>query len=149
MTKEIFSRFQEFVKNGDEESLLILKGHLAIEELLLEIVQSIVGSDDNLEDARLTFHQKRILAKAGADRNIKDPVWKILETLNSLRNDIGHNLEPSKSGGLIEKLKSQLRNRDPEGSALIPDPENKAQIISHVVSFCIGFLEAYLREKNA
>jgi len=73
----------------------------------------------------------------------------MLEALNSLRNDIGHNLESSKSSDLIEKLKLQLKNRDPEGYALIPNPENKAAVVNHVVCYCIGYLEAYLREKNA
>ena len=72
-----------------------------------------------------------------------------METLNSLRNDIGHNFEPVKSSELLVKIESQLGNKDPDGYALIGDPENKAEIVNHVVSFCIGFLEAYLREKNA
>ena len=149
MTEQVFSKYQEFVNNGDEFALLILKGHLAIEELLTTIVQSIVGDNEEIKDARLSFHQKRVLAKAGAGKRTRDPVWKILETLNSLRNDIGHNLEPVKSSALIDKIESQLKNKDPNGYALIRDPENKTDVISHVVSFCIGFLEAYLREKNA
>ncbi len=149
MTEQAFSKYREFVKNGDEVSLLVLKGHLAVEELLTAIVKTILGSNEEINDARLSFHQKRLLAKAGAGRNSQDTVWKILEAINSLRNDIGHNLEPTKSTILINKIESQLKNRDPEGYALIPDLDNKADILSHAVSFCIGYLEAYLREKNA
>jgi len=149
MSEILFSKYKEFMEHGDNESILILKGHLVIEELLTSILKAVTGGDKEVESARLSFHQKRLLAKATAGRNREDGAWKIMETINSLRNDIGHNLEPKKSEELINKLKDQLKGRDSEAYSLIPNPNNNEQVISHVISFCIGFLEAYLREKHA
>ena len=149
MSDDLHSKYQEFVKNGDVESVLILKGHLVIEELLTMAITATTGSEKEITEAKLSFSQKRLIAKALAGPNKSDGIWKIIDTLNKLRNDVGHNLTPQKSENLVDKLRSQLIGRDSVAYGLIPNPNDSNQIISHAVSFSIGFLEAYLRERNA
>ena len=149
MNEDLHSKYLSFVKNGDSESVLILKGHLVIEELLTTAIMASIGSEKEVVEAKLSFYQKRLIAKALAGRNKSDGIWGIIDSINKLRNDIGHNLTPKKSDDLIDKLRSQLIGRDKSAYDLIPNPQESNQIISHSVSFSIGFLEAFIREKNA
>jgi hypothetical protein len=149
MTDNIFEQYRDFVRHGDELTVVVLKGHLAIEELLGRILAATIGNESLIEEARLSFHQKRILAQARSGQRNADAGWQIIQTLNKLRNDIGHSLEATRSNALIDRLRQLLRERDPQAFNLIPNPDNNVELVSHVVSFLIGFLGAYLRECGA
>ena len=146
MSDDIFDRYRRFVAEGDKLTVVVLKGHLAIEELLLDILKSIAGNDTLLEEASLTFHQKRVIAQAHSGEHNTDKGWELIRILNTLRNDIGHNLDASRSSRLVNQLRQSLRQRDSKAYDLIPNPDNDSELVSHVVTFLIGFLEAYLRE---
>ena len=49
---------------GADLQMIILKGHLLIEELLQSFIDSVVHSRTALSGARLTFHQRFALAKS-------------------------------------------------------------------------------------
>ena len=149
MTDDIFEQYRDFVRHGDELTVVVLKGHLAIEELLDRILTAIIGNDSLIDEARLSFHQKRVLAQAHSGERSDDAGWQIVQTLNTLRNDIGHNLEATRSNALTDRLRQLLRERDSQAFDLIPNSGDNAELVSHVVSFPIGFLGAYLRECSA
>ena len=88
------NRFIDHLPRGDDETLVILKGHLLIEELLRELLAMSVSDVLALERAKLTFFQCVCLCEAIHNEDIEKWVWKAALKLNSLRNRIAHNIEP-------------------------------------------------------
>ena len=99
MQSEIFSTFERFKKHlpiGGDMTLMILKGHLLIEEQIALLIENRIANPNALKKADLTSHQQICLAEAlVAERNVdgKDLwLWPAIKKLNKLRNDIAHNL---------------------------------------------------------
>jgi hypothetical protein len=92
-------RFQENLglKPAADLEMILLKGHLLIEELLQKMVESLVPCPDELLKARFTFHHWLCLAKALRNPSIHPElkwVWGGVEKINNLRNLMAHNLAP-------------------------------------------------------
>jgi hypothetical protein len=87
-------------KDGDL-SLIILKGHLLIEELLFALVSSAARDPSAIASARLGYYELASVAKALFYEKRMGPVWGAMFELNKLRNTFAHNLEPP---DLKEKL---------------------------------------------
>ena len=76
-------------------TLIVLKGHLLIEQKIREFVSERMLSPAALDDARLTSHQVICLAEALTLPNDEPRLlWSILRKLNTLRNQLAHNLIP-------------------------------------------------------
>lgn len=86
-------------------ALMILKGHLVIEQQLTSILAHHVQQPTALADARLSFSQKLAVVRAMCPRYTID-VWEFPRLLNTLRNDYAHELEPPK----LEHHLTQLRD---------------------------------------
>lgn len=101
---DTFERFQKYLPIGGEMTLMILKGHLLIEEQIALLIENRIPKPHALKEARLTALQKICLAEAlveeiSLDCNDKcndQWLWPAIKKLNELRNDIAHHL--SKSG---------------------------------------------------
>ena len=78
-----------------ELSLIVLKGHLLLEQKIREFVCERMLSPSALDKAKLSFFQVVCLAEALTLPN-EDPkrLWGVLLKVNSLRNQLAHNLEP-------------------------------------------------------
>ena len=99
--KEKLRVIKHLPKEGDL-SLIILKGHLLIEELLFALVSSAAKDPSAITSAKLGFYELASVAKALFYENHVGPVWGAIYELNKLRNTLVHNLEPP---DLKEKLK--------------------------------------------
>jgi hypothetical protein len=77
-------------------ALIILKGHLLVEQRVREFVESRLSTPGALSSARLTSHQLICLAEAMCLAN-PEPIWlwATVRELNSLRNSLAHNLAPA------------------------------------------------------
>jgi hypothetical protein len=85
-----------FKPSESDPTLLVLKAHLLVEEVLYEFIQSQSHQPKYIEDARLSFAQCISLAKAFHRFSRPDWwAWIALSKLNSLRNLLAHNLEPT------------------------------------------------------
>jgi len=87
-----------FVHMPDEHSdltLIVLKGHLLLEQRVREFIGERMLSPKALDSARLSFFQLVCLAEALTFPN-EDPkrMWDFLRKLNSLRNQLAHDLVP-------------------------------------------------------
>lgn len=141
----IFEQYKTFVEQPDILTALTLKGHLAIESVLDQIIGARL-SRALVADARLTFHQKLCLAQALSGESANHVCWDLIKIINKLRNDIAHNLTTAKSSRLLNELRNSLRTSDPEASRLIPAPDDDRVLVSHAVSYVIGALGAYHHE---
>ncbi len=86
----------------DDFDLITLKGHLIVEQELVELLSRIVKLPLAVDDARLSFYQLSKLAKAHTFTDEGAWIWKALEKLNKVRNLYAHNLEPDEATGHIE-----------------------------------------------
>lgn len=102
-TKQIqaFQRFLRVLPQGKDQELVLLKGHLLIEEQVRQIVDERLKSPGALIDTRIDCHQAICLAQAFFPVDFQPWLWAALKKLNTIRNDIAHKLEPK---GLSDKI---------------------------------------------
>ena len=91
-------RFHRHLSEVDDLTLVVLKGHLLVEELLNGIIAAFCVLPEYVEEVRLGFFQKSKLVRALTGQDLEgkptDGPWRSLESLNSLRNQLAHHLEP-------------------------------------------------------
>ncbi|MBI1423112.1 MAG: hypothetical protein GC149_06575 [Gammaproteobacteria bacterium] len=93
-TTKYFKHLAAHLPRIKDPTLLILRGHLLVEELLDEILETWLKNPNVLIDARLTFYQKMKLAQGITSKQDDKFTWKPIELLNQLRNKISHKLSP-------------------------------------------------------
>jgi hypothetical protein len=93
--------------------LVVLKGHLLVEELLREYVSKQFHNPSELVDARLTFYQCLCLARAADTDASHEKLWLVVERLNTLRNKLAHSLEPKDLEATIRGFVEMQSNFDP------------------------------------
>jgi hypothetical protein len=96
--------FRKFFKNlphGKDITLVVLKGHLLLEEQVRAIVDERLVTPSALLDSRFDCHQAICLAEALCPKDVDPSVWKAAKKLNRIRNDVAHNLSPK---GLNDRL---------------------------------------------
>lgn len=103
---QYLQRLKENLPVGKDPTVVILRGHLFVEELLDEIITVALKDASAIQAARLTFFQKLCLAQGvlGLEKNCF--MWKPFKDLNKLRNDISHKLPDAT---LSKKLDTLLR----------------------------------------
>ncbi len=74
-----------------DPTIIILRGHLLIEELFDYIIFDYLKNPSAIDDARFTFFQKMRLVQ-GIFGYRDEFTWRPIEALNRLRNQIGHTL---------------------------------------------------------
>lgn len=87
----------------DDIIVIVLKGHLIIEEILNEILKSHCHNYSSICEANLTFYQKAHVAKALIS-GFDEISFPAIFLLNRLRNDLAHNLDSEKRDLLIEQF---------------------------------------------
>ncbi len=87
--------------------LIILKGHLLLEEQLKIIISERMKKPEALElyTSKWGFNQVVCLTEALCSGEVQDDLWKCLRKLNRLRNDMAHQLEPKGLEDRIHDLK--------------------------------------------
>jgi hypothetical protein len=90
----LWNRIKRLLPRTQDSTLLLLKGHLLIEEQLVEILFAHSHNRVHLEKARLTFAQKLRVAAALANLSGPGfPLFSSLEKLNAIRNRMAHHVE--------------------------------------------------------
>lgn len=91
-----FRRFITLLPHGKDMVLVVLKGHLLIEEQLRHVVDEHVNNPNALANAQFSCSQIICLAEAFCADRAVPWLWTALRHLNSLRNDIAHKIEPNR-----------------------------------------------------
>ena len=104
VTNKLWDRIKRLLPRSHDPTLVLLKGHLLVEEQLFAYIVAHCQDATKLEDARLTFAQKLRLAQAlSGDLSIAHS----LEKLNALRNRMAHRVEvPDFDNRLDDYLKA-------------------------------------------
>lgn len=97
-------RWDDFMPDTEDLSLVILKGHLLVEEMLSELLVHILPFPQHIEGLNLGFRQKASIVRAACQYDENNKAWDLINALNKTRNELVHNLEPPK----LEKVLAAL-----------------------------------------
>lgn len=87
-------RYDEHMPEDDDISLIVLKGHLLIEEMLLDLASLALEHPEYIKKVRLSFHELACMVRALISENSDDKCWEVILKINSLRNKLAHKLDP-------------------------------------------------------
>jgi hypothetical protein len=131
----------EHFPDTDDFTTVVLKAHLILEQYLTRLISRYCRVPKYLEAARLTFWQRIQLAKAFLFCPVPSEIWRGLELLNSIRNDVAHNLSPGKLAGHIAQVRGlpmcAPSNKGDEQRLLKSD----SGVIKCLFGFCSGSLQ--------
>jgi hypothetical protein len=105
---QAFRNFLLKLPHGKDIVLVVLKGHLLLEEQVKLIVRERVRDFSRLGDARFGFYQFVCVANALTGKDDPAWVWPSLKKLNKLRNDIAHEMDSLSLTSDIEKFVSSV-----------------------------------------
>lgn len=140
------TRYLEHLPSTTDETLLVLRGHLLVEELITEVVETYLPNPKYLEDARLTFAQKVNIARAMCWTKHNSDIWPLVAAMNQLRNELAHSLDApravEKRSKVIQSFLSSIEDkkfRSEIGKA--PIDQQLRSVTLYIVAFLARFLE--------
>src|SRR4051812_28326134 len=98
-------RLSEQMRHIDELALVVLKGHLVLEEQLQRILDTFLFHPEYLDSARFHFAQKVYLARTMSLDEHANPMWDLILAINALRNDLAHALDSVKRQQKLDRVK--------------------------------------------
>jgi hypothetical protein len=131
--------------DSDPPAMVVLKGHLVIEEKLTTAIERFVFHPGHLEDARLTFAQKLAISRSLSLDENRNSMWDLVAKLNKLRNTLSHSLEETQRARAMDSLRAAYVK---ERGGMLEDWESKdeAMLLTGVIALCLGFLDGFERE---
>ena len=145
--EEVRAKFTDQLQTVDDVAQIVLKGHLVIEEVMTESIQTFLLHKEFVEDARLQFHQKLQLCRAISVSDQNNNMWNLIASINSVRNQLSHSLDPAGRSKRIESLNSTFAKEFPDSVPEKLDPMPKeAAICMLAIGAAIGFLHAHSEE---
>ena len=129
-------RFAAHMPQTRDLTLAVLKGHLLIEEMLTEVIMSMLPHPEFF-DVRAGFERKLALTGGLSWDQQNCHIWDLILTLNSLRNVVAHNLESSKLHQKLSRFRGMYLTRFPHDVALTDD-----ELITGAIGYCMGFCRA-------
>jgi hypothetical protein len=138
-------RVRKYFVDIEDLTLLVLKGHLLVEESLNSLIA--LGSEEphHLEKERIPFLLKAKIAQALWGKRFYRPIWLLVVTLNTIRNDMAHHLESRK---LRDHVLDFIAKRKKHFSVLIDQnkspktPKDTLEELKRSLSILLGQLVA-------
>lgn len=112
-------RVRKHLPSGSDISLIALKGHLLAEEALDDLIRCYCKEPEHLEDVEIRFLVKARFARALSGHLVWTGLWPLLDALNTVRNDLAHNLDSSKLRDRVNRFLTLRRELAP----LLYDPK--------------------------
>ena len=138
--EDAYQRVRRFLPPLVNLELLVLKGHLMVEEQLQLFLETLSHHPSSLKAARLSFIQKANLVHAlSGIRN--GPEWRFIVHLNTLRNGLVHRLEPGDVAALVDNL---LRSYWQKEFRTPLSNRQRASRLRQTLAFIIGMLSGYV-----
>jgi len=143
-------RFTRLVTFSPDPLVLILKGHLLIEEQLNKFLVTGTSKPETLIDARLSFHQTLRIAQAIGGALFSDELVLLIEKLNALRNRLAHMAEPQGIDDKLHEFELSGLTLFP-GLAKIPEgPVRLYGVLQDIFAFLAGLHQGFqiMRQYN-
>lgn len=131
----------------DRTALVVLKGHLVLEEQITRGISNFLNHPEHLEDARLSFAQKLAVARCCSLDQNKNSMWELIAKLNRLRNNLSHSLEGESRTRATEAVRAaytQQRDNKLEDW----EKSDETLMVLAAVALCLGFLDAFEQETD-
>ena len=93
-SEKVFDALENHLKDTDEIEVILLKGHLILEQVLNELLSVYIKSEKNLNSLSLLFSKKLdlIIALQDGEHFLKSEI-KHLREINRIRNKLAHKLD--------------------------------------------------------
>ena len=93
-SKDIFTALEKHLRATDDIELILLKGHLVLEQVLNELLSFHIKSDKRLNSLNLMFAKKLelLIALEDGGRFIESEIDQLKE-INRIRNKLAHKLD--------------------------------------------------------
>lgn len=112
-------RVRMHLPSGNDLTLIALKGHLLAEEALDDLIRFYCKQPEHLDDVEIRFFVKARIARALSGHIVWTGLWPLIDALNSVRNDLAHNLESPK----LRDRAIRFLNLRKELAPLLYDPD--------------------------
>jgi hypothetical protein len=133
-------QYQALLPKSGDLSLVVLKGHLIIEELLFELAAIHCADRAELEKAKLTFAQLLHVVQALVKLPLGADVWQAISLLNAIRNSMVHRLRPAEVDKKLAALADLCKGDESINPPGYKPPTEPAEIAATCVSFIMGSL---------
>jgi hypothetical protein len=151
---EIQQRFTDQLREVDDVAQIVLKGHLVMEGLMTEAIETFLLHGEFIETAGLRFHQKIAFCRAISTSEQNNRMWDLVSSINALRNALSHSLDSDRRSKAIRTLRAiyEAEFKDlPNSTRGIPnDIEKDAPadmvLCLYAISGALGYLHAHLEE---
>jgi hypothetical protein len=143
--REQYTELFRAIPPATDRELLILKGHLVVEQFLLRYIEQHVANPAAITRSRLNFNALATLAEALCPVCATDGVklWEQIHLLNRLRNELAHQLEPitlqTKVAALIRGYEKGLAPYTPREYASGDDFVKLRFVIGYICMFLAGY----------
>jgi hypothetical protein len=133
-------RMLQHLPTEGDLTLVVLKGHLLLEEILFGMLRAATRYPAAIESARLSFHNLASVAKAIYYEERYDYLWNSIFALNKLRNAYAHRVDPPMLEQLLRDVGIAMGRGNPKGAEQIL--ENPQRFIAIGVAFIGSVLSA-------
>lgn len=139
----LYDRIRKHLPRSRDPVLVIIKGHLLIEERLHAIIESALRDPSRLQDARLTVHQALCVCEAMLGRENSGPL-RVARRLNEVRNRLAHHLEPGDVNELVDSV-IHAYNSD---TSVVPSSQNeRIRWLKNTILMASAELEGYRKAR--
>jgi hypothetical protein len=144
---QYFQKLKAHLPLVKDPTVIILRGHLLMEELLDEVIAASLRHPSAVRDARLTFFQKLCICQAIIGQVGGGHIWRAVKELNKLRNAVSHRLPDS---ALAAKLDPSLKAFFEDDFDQIPtDLYSKSKALRKGIVFHCAVLHGYVEGMRA
>jgi len=143
-----WNRIKRVLPRGNDPTLVILKGHLLIEEQLSRLIASHCCKPTRLEGARLSFAQQVKLADglSGCLSGSGFPLLTSLEKLNAVRNRMAHHADVP---DLNQRVDEYLRSWDAADFRPPSGQRERIRWLRNTLIIQIGLLSGFGRASES
>lgn len=139
-----FQRFRKHFPRTGDLTLIVLKGHLLIEEEINDLLIHLTKNIKHLDKADVTCYQKICLVESLLlSGSIKGTCFETIEKINSLRNKIAHKLEPN---ALEAKVRNVINCMFPDIKDDLTDTDKQINYLKIVFGTLIGQLSSIVKK---
>lgn len=135
--------YDRHMPKTDDIELIVLKGHLLVEEVLNGLAQIALPNPQYLPE-QLMFQKLACVVRAVIPQRSNDLCWELILKLNALRNDLAHNLSSSKRQQKLTDLLALAQRVQPNPTMIVDksgeDSLSEAERLRHVIGDCMTFL---------
>ena len=132
---------------ADDIMLVVLKGHLLIEDSLMTIIRKFVPHGEFINEARLNFYQKVQIARSLSWDEHQNDMWELALGMNRVRNDMAHALEPPKVEDRIRGLRTRYFEIFADSKWIQKEKGNPdTEVLKKIVIVTLGFLFSFEKE---